>query len=175
MKAITLTEGQTQALAEWAKEGARTNGCTAWGPRFNAAMDAAIAVLDQAEARGVPSGFVCDACGHLVCATCGQAITSIDDCWVEWKKHPTTETNGDGEHYGLRIVHRRISSTFHRSPHECGAKVRNDGCCYNAHDPDLRDIHLSHFRDDPGALRTLGNYIDITPIERALRHFSERD
>ena len=41
---VELTEDQARALSDWAEEGYRENGTTAWGPRFDAAMVVAQAV-----------------------------------------------------------------------------------------------------------------------------------
>jgi len=45
---ITLTKKQLNALVEWAKEVQRENGCTAYGPKFDAAILAAQQIVVQA-------------------------------------------------------------------------------------------------------------------------------
>jgi hypothetical protein len=38
---ITLLKSQVKALKDWADEADRHNGCTAWGPKFDAVMQVA--------------------------------------------------------------------------------------------------------------------------------------
>jgi hypothetical protein len=45
-----LSDDETRALVEWAREAERHGGTTAWGPKFDAAMDVAKAVRDRQSA-----------------------------------------------------------------------------------------------------------------------------
>ncbi len=44
---VTLTQDQAEALADWYREQFRPSGCTAYGPKFTAAMEVAEAVEDM--------------------------------------------------------------------------------------------------------------------------------
>lgn len=48
---MNLTKEQVESLREWAREGYRQNGCTAWGPKFNAAMSVARQILASEESE----------------------------------------------------------------------------------------------------------------------------
>ncbi len=73
--AICLTDRQVAALAEWANEGDRKGGTTAWGVRFSAVMEIARTVRDLSESYKPPGrqavehllkplpGLVCRVCG----------------------------------------------------------------------------------------------------------------
>ena len=54
---MKLNDKQLEALVVWADESERPNGCTAWGPKFDAVMEVAKQVRDSQK----PSS---ESCGH---------------------------------------------------------------------------------------------------------------
>jgi len=50
-QATPLTNDQIQALVDFANEGDRKGGCTAWGPKFDAVMNVAQAVRKSVNRR----------------------------------------------------------------------------------------------------------------------------
>lgn len=51
LTAACLSETEVAALKAWASEARKKNGCTAWGPRFDAALDVALRLRDGAKKK----------------------------------------------------------------------------------------------------------------------------
>ncbi len=85
---MRLTDEQVKALIEWADEGDRDNGTTAWGQKFTAAMEVAQHVRDN--------GHRCDGCNDILGAKYRQDIPKKGDlcptCYEEWMNDDTVTT-----------------------------------------------------------------------------------
>lgn len=96
--------------------------------------------------------------GHppWTCDACGNAITSVDDGWVEWltRGDPGKDKNWHiGSHRNLRLVHHRAASPRSNQENAC---CHDEGRYFALDRSTVSDLPLSSFVGADGLMILLG-------------------